>query len=124
MQIRKKRLLLYCILLAAIFFSLPAAAEPADPSVLPEDLKIIGEEAFARSSFTELQLPAGVEEIHSRAFAESTLTAVNLPSSLTYIADDAFDGTEAVLVVEEGSFAQDWAREHNVFSVIGAGSRE
>ncbi len=62
-----------------------------------------------------LVIPEGVQRIESEAFAGLTVTHIMLPSSLAEIADDAFSGTDAVLIVEKGSMAETWAREHDLF---------
>ena len=86
----------------------------ADTLVLPSELKVIGEEAFAGSfSFDEVVLPENIESIENRAFADSSLKRINLPSSLNSIADDAFEGTEAVqFTVEDGTYAYEWVMNH------------
>ncbi len=81
---------------------------------MPADLQIIDTEAFYRDqSIDRVVLGSQVREIRSRAFADSSLTSINLPNSLTYIADDAFDGPDQVLVsANEGSYAYAWAVSH------------
>ena len=60
-----------------------------------------------------LVLPPAMTEIESEAFANlKSAEAIVIPASVTAIADDAFAGTDAVLVVVEGSYAQTWAMEH------------
>lgn len=90
----------------------------ADGSVLslPASLKVIGEEAFAGASIVKAILPENASRIEARAFADCTLLEeANLPASLEYIAPDAFEGCEKVVVwVDEGSYAFDWCIENNI----------
>ena len=110
MQHGKKLFLILFLLLASVLFTCAGSAEEPGTAVLPEDLRIVEEEAFLHASFSQIQLPPGVEEIHARAFAESALTEVFLPESLTYIADDAFDGPDRVTVAAvRHSYAWRWA---------------
>ena len=81
---------------------------------MPADLQIIDTEAFyGDQSIDRVVLGSQVREIRSKAFADSSLTSINLPNSLTFIADDAFDGPDQVLVsANEGSYAYVWAVSH------------
>jgi hypothetical protein len=59
----------------------------------PEALEVIGEEAFARDSFTELVIPEGVRIIGSGAFSENkTLKSVTIPDSIEVIEAVTFRG--------------------------------
>jgi len=101
------------LLLAVLMCVQPLAASAQNVLTLPSATKVIEAEAFSGlEAVDEIVLPEGVEEIGSRAFADSTVGAINLPSSLTEIADDAFEGSEEVVVsAEEGSYAYEWAVE-------------
>ncbi len=89
---------------------------------MPEDLKIIKEEAFYGStSIGRVELPDTIEEIHARAFANSSLSEINLPDSLTFIDPSAFDGPDKVDVkVNPGTYAYDWALDNHYILSGGA----
>lgn len=59
--------------------------------VIPEGIKVIGEDAFAYSCVTEVVLPRGLEKIGNRAFSScSDLTDITVPKSVTAIGIQAF----------------------------------
>jgi len=106
-----------CCLLLLIAAVWSAAAAETGTLTLPEDLKIIEEEAFAGStSIRKVIIPDGTTEIRTRAFAGSSLEEVYLPDSLTFIAEDAFEGCETLKVTApQGSYAYRWAKEQGYF---------
>lgn len=60
---------------------------------LPENLKVIGESAFAHSTIKEIKLPESLEKIGSFAFYEChNLQEVSIPSKVTSIGNVAFSG--------------------------------
>lgn len=60
-----------------------------------------------------LNLPTDLTRIESEAFAGlSGAVGVRVPAGVAYIAQDAFAGTDAVLIVPEGSYAQTWAQNN------------
>lgn len=82
---------------------------------LPSTLTAIGNCAFMHSTLPEIALPYGLKTIGIRAFAGAHLTTVTLPATVGYIADDAFDDCEGlVLRVCTGSYAAKWAASHGV----------
>lgn len=54
-------------------------------SVIPSDVKCIGEEAFYGNSGAIVEIPESVTEIESKAFYASDLTSITLPASLKTI---------------------------------------
>ena len=64
--------------------------------VLPDSLKVIGEEAlWSFSGIKELKIPDSVEKIERAAFARmSSLEKIALPSKVTYISKNLFSGCE------------------------------
>ncbi len=66
---------------------------------------------------SSLQLPAKLTTIDSEAFSGLSVEIIVIPETVTEIADDAFDGTEAVLAVAEGSYGESWAKGHEVLFV-------
>ena len=103
--------LVLCLLLSNM--SVTAFAEAV--LALPSSMQIIDEKAFyGAKSLDKVVLPATIKEIRSRAFANSSVKTINLPASLTFIADDAFVETPlANVTAEEGTYAYDWAVQHN-----------
>lgn len=90
-------------------------------SELPEDLVDILDEAFVDVDVIEFVLPEGVQTIGNRAFADNEqLVLVNIPDSVTAIADNAFDGCEALTLVvgEENTYVQEYAEAHEINYVI------
>lgn len=57
---------------------------------IPEGIKIIKSEAFARSGIEEVILPPGVEEIESEAFRYSCLRMIDIPDSIQCVSRQAF----------------------------------
>ncbi len=71
---------------------------------LPVGLTAIGDEAFMGIAAQRVVIPEGCGSIGSRAFADcANLLEVEIPSSVAFIADDAFDNVDPVLIVESGS---------------------
>lgn len=67
-------------------------------------------------SFTNvLTLPDSLVSIESEAFAGLTsVDAVRIPAGVTQIADNAFDGTDLVIIAPDSSYAAQWAEEHGI----------
>lgn len=82
--------------------------------VVPETVKYIGDNAFARSTVKSVNIPSQVTEIPQRAFAASNITAIEIPASIKTIGSNAFylcrslkevvipEGTETL---ESGAFS-------------------
>ncbi|MBR2527343.1 MAG: cellulase family glycosylhydrolase [Blautia sp.] len=98
--------------------------EPIDPEelyrenvfYLPEYLTGIDEETFFKTAPRTVIIAEGSEAIGSKAFAECTgLLYVVIPDSVISIADDAFDGSEnVILVCGKDSKANQYAKKHNM----------
>ena len=85
----------------------PSPFEITDPDDLPA---------------STLTLPARAKAIESEAFADLGMRVrIVVSSRVTSIADDAFRGTDAVLVVPSGSYAHTWAIEHDVYFYVTDG---
>ena len=77
----------------------------------------IGEKAcYKKMELMTVVIPESVTFIGDEAFAECRhLRSVTIPASVTYIADNAFSGCgEAMLKVEPGSYAADYAKNKNL----------
>ena len=83
---------------------------------LPASLKIIGDEAFAGTALTQVDLPDTLQSIGERAFADiPTLRTIVIPGKTTYIAKGAFEGSDHVLLIGEfNSSAREYARENGI----------
>ena len=67
--------------------------------ILPSYLTVIGEEAFMGISARAVKVPVGCTTIASRAFANCpNLVYIYIPSTVTSIADDAFEGSENIVI--------------------------
>lgn len=86
----------------------------AETLVLPPMLTTIKEEAFmGDTSLDIVVLPDGLRTINSRAFSDSSIKMINLPSSISFIADDAFYGTDKVeFISEKDTYARNWLIEN------------
>ncbi len=70
-----------------------------------------------------LSLPVHLGEIESEAFAGLTaVEAVRIPEEVYYIADDAFAGSDVIILTPENSYAAQWAIDHGM-TVIEESSR-
>ncbi len=89
---------------------------PEATFVFPASLKTIRSGAFSGTAIETAIFQDALEEIESGAFANTpNLTDVYLPSSVKYIADDAFETSNALMVHgAEGSYAQQWAQAHGI----------
>lgn len=88
---------------------------------LPADLTEIGAEAFSDVSAQRVQIPEGCTSIGSRAFSECDgLMYIAIPDSVTFIADDAFEGSNDMLLVycSEGSAAYDYVYGYGIRFVV------
>ena len=76
----------------------------------------IGECAFQMCmSLTEVKLPNSLQIIGEQAFSYcESLARLQVPASVTAIGDMAFEGADVTLVVVEGSYAQEYAMQHNI----------
>lgn len=113
---KSTRRLFAAILVLAMLLTNSGLSALADAVLnMPAALKIIDEEAFyGDTSIDKVVLSDKVKEIRARAFANSTLSEINLPDSLTFIAEDAFDGSDKVTVTAPaGSYAYQWAVDHD-----------
>ena len=98
---------------------------PAGRSLtLPENLTRIGEEAFRGDSRTlAVTIPSRVAAIGSRAFADcGNLWFVSVPSSVVNFGSGVFDcgSNHFTLIVEEGSRAEQYARQNNIRYIYAA----
>lgn len=96
---RLPALAVLAILAVFITASVPGGSR-AEALTIPEESRIIGEEAFAGcTGIRSVYLPEGVEEIRERAFAETEIYTVEMPESVESIAADAFDGVTTPLLI-------------------------
>lgn len=79
-------------------------------------VKSIGKDAFASTEIQSVTISFGITYIFSGAMKNCTsLTQVYIPSSVTSIADDAFEGSENVVITcNADSYAEAFAKNHNI----------
>ena len=90
-------------------------AESAVNILLPDDLTVIGAEAFRGASFSAVRLGENTVEIGAYAFADNlNLQLVSIPASVTEISPSAFSGCSGNLVIygKPGSAAEVYAEEY------------
>lgn len=83
---------------------------------LPTSLQTIGQNAFAGNDAQQIMIPSGVTQIGSKAFADClSLEVIVIPASVISIANDAFDGSDNVVIVcGDGSYAQRFAEDNGI----------
>ena len=105
-MLQKNRLLIVSLVLCFVFVQTVFAENQI---ILPNDLKIIQQEAFAGIPIEKIDLPEGLVEISFRAFAYTGMNSVYIPKSVQRIAEDAFLGCQnLIFLVYAGSYADDW----------------
>lgn len=78
---------------------------------------------FKGCTIEKLEIPQGVKIIESYSFTDSSLKCLVIPESVTYISDNfrgwaSDDNDNFVLTVVEGSYAEGFARKHNIPFVL------
>jgi hypothetical protein len=69
-------------------------------SVIHEDTKVIGPNAFAECNMTSVEIPEGVKVLTKNAFAGYMSKEISLPGTVAYIGDGAFSGCYALESLE------------------------
>ena len=118
----KKIFMLFAMLLIIRLFSLPSAfadgveSKQQSTFVLPLSLQEIEEGAFSGTAVQNVIFPDGFIYVGEDAFSGAEkLVDVYIPKSTKYIADSAFSITPKLVIHGvKGSYAEDWAKEHNV----------
>lgn len=104
---------LIALLLAFVIPFTTIGSVVAETLHLPVDLKDIEEETFGYTlSLGEVDVAFGTETIGSKAFVNSGLSKIYIPATVSYIAPDAFDGTNVSIVTPDGTHAKEFADEH------------
>lgn len=70
---------------------------------LPETISVIGQNAFAGTHITSLEIPSSVTKIRRGAFAGSALEKITMPDKLTNIAEGTFQNCSSLKTVILGS---------------------
>lgn len=83
---------------------------------LPKGCTTISEGAFYICNITgQLILPDGLTHIYDYAFCGNRITEVTIPNSVVYIAPDAFESNEGMVILcYLGSYADNYAKENNI----------
>ena len=88
--------------------------------VIPEGVRTIGSRAFGECRLlTEVKLPSGLESIDEGAFSDCPeLREIHIPTTVTSIGENAFQNIfgnqETVIHAPSGSYAEQYAKEHNI----------
>ena len=112
-------LLLFCALTSSCLVPAKNQDQPVKGSglfLLPESLLVIDDEAFSGTSASRVVLQPNLTDINDRAFSEnSLLKEVFIPPSVSCIADNAFEGSDGVVIFgERGSYADNWAHRNEI----------
>lgn len=137
MRREKKLIVLLVILISSLVVSISAYAneypEKKEKIIINEDnrvynkfklpnaLRVIEEGAFESTAITDVDLPLQIELIGNYAFANiPTLKRIAIPQSAVYIGDDAFKGSNQVVITgAPKSYARAWAEKKGIpFSPI------
>ena len=116
------------LLVAAMLFSLNFEAfainsgdgegeiDSGNVLTLPALLEGVEEEAFyGAESIDTVVIPYGMVYIGLRAFAYSGVKRIHIPETVTEIAEDAFEGTDGLMIVSAGDcYACDYAQAHKI----------
>lgn len=80
----------------------------------------IADEAFRYAEISSITVPEGYETIGNLCFADNPVPMeITLPRSVVSIGDDCFEGSEVVIYGYNGSYAEEYARQHKIkFLVI------
>ena len=91
-----------------------------EPAKLPQNLKVIEEEAFEGTALASVTIPPNVIAIGERAFAcNASLFDVFLPESMESIGENAFDRDQNLILKGSiNSFAKEWAKRKGFSFVI------
>ena len=74
---------------------------------------------YAPASANVLTLPDDLQTIESQAFANlPDVEAVRIPAGVTSIADDAFSGTDIIVIAADGTYAAQWAEAHGIICCV------
>jgi hypothetical protein len=73
--------------------------------VIPDNVRIIGHEAFAscRAGVTSVHIPASVRRIKGRAFEKCALVRIEIPATVEYVGHAAFSESSVAAVKVAGS---------------------
>ena len=98
--------------------AVPVIVKAPQCAVLPDNLTVIEDEAFAGAAIQMLQLPNQVSSIGAYAFGPS-LAVIVMPDSVTEIADTAFASSERIgFLCNSDNEAAEYARQHGIPCVI------
>ena len=87
--------------------------------ILPEGLTTVEAEAFAGSAAQEVVCGDHVQLIGSRAFADCPqLYMIQLDGAVPETAEDAFEGSETIVVVTSSAEIKAWAEEQGLFCIL------
>lgn len=84
-----------------------------------EPIAGIADEAFKGRDIVSVTIPEGYETIGDYSFSDIPSLEITLPRSVSYIGDHCFDGSNVTINGYNGSYAEEYARNHKIkFLVI------
>ena len=98
-------------------------SEPESSSkvaVLPQNLKIIEEEAFSGTGFNTIIIPDSCQTIAKNAFSKALeLSVIYIPDSVITIEGEVFANTKEILIIcESNNSAAAYARKNGIHYVV------
>lgn len=92
---------------------------------IPDETKVLEEEAFASGGFKTVELNERLEIIQRKAFAECIeMLQIEIPTNVMFIADDAFENHNPQLIIfcEAGSKAHQFAIDQGIDFILMEGT--
>jgi uncharacterized repeat protein (TIGR02543 family) len=94
----------------------------ATPYIIPQDVTVIGNNAFTSVNLGSITIPSGVTSIGNEAFEGCRLTSLVIPANVTSIGEDAFAQNsltsinipEKVTTIGESAFEENLIAEYTV----------
>ena len=79
----------------------------------------IADEAFKNNDIISVTIPDGYETIGDYSFSDIPSLEISIPRSVSFIGDHCFDGSNVTINGYNGSYAEEYARNHSIkFLVI------
>ena len=105
-----------CIGFEDMIFVVSVTETSCGTITLPQNLRIIEEEAFYGMTAARVEIPSGVLQIGDRAFDDGRICLISIPKTVTDIGENRFSG--AVILCAENSAALEYAMEHGLQYLI------
>ena len=84
-----------------------------------EPVSGIADEAFKGKDIVSVEIPDGYESIGENSFSDISSLEITIPRSVTSIGEHCFEGSNVIIHGYNGSYAEEYARNHKIkFLVI------